>query len=251
MRSRKIGRNEPCPCGSGKKYKKCCYGKTSSDNNYESHDTNLILPAYHQIDYGIPILNEGFFQMNKVHEISAPRLVYSCLIQPEIEKLASDISNRLMDRAEKEAVLIEDTEDIIKLIDMMSEGIDSLNHEKMKNKLLQYNELSIPLIFNELKKQKSSAFVELAVKIIYTSGINCSKNILEIIQKNQITPYAVSLLCMLLGFYEDERAEKVLWDYYHYFNEHFFNETYSDGPLLGLIEITKRKEEKLAKQIQS
>jgi len=23
----KIGRNDPCPCGSGKKYKKCCYGK--------------------------------------------------------------------------------------------------------------------------------------------------------------------------------------------------------------------------------
>ena len=22
--SHKIGRNEPCPCGSGKKYKKCC-----------------------------------------------------------------------------------------------------------------------------------------------------------------------------------------------------------------------------------
>ncbi len=25
--SEKIGRNEPCPCGSGKKYKKCCMGK--------------------------------------------------------------------------------------------------------------------------------------------------------------------------------------------------------------------------------
>lgn len=23
----KAGRNDPCPCGSGKKYKKCCYGK--------------------------------------------------------------------------------------------------------------------------------------------------------------------------------------------------------------------------------
>ncbi|MDD4439163.1 MAG: SEC-C metal-binding domain-containing protein [Tissierellia bacterium] len=23
-KSNKIGRNEPCPCGSGKKYKKCC-----------------------------------------------------------------------------------------------------------------------------------------------------------------------------------------------------------------------------------
>jgi len=25
----KIGRNDPCPCGSGKKYKKCCYGKSA------------------------------------------------------------------------------------------------------------------------------------------------------------------------------------------------------------------------------
>jgi len=25
---KKVGRNEPCPCGSGKKYKKCC-GQTS------------------------------------------------------------------------------------------------------------------------------------------------------------------------------------------------------------------------------
>ena len=24
MKSKKIGRNEPCPCNSGKKYKKCC-----------------------------------------------------------------------------------------------------------------------------------------------------------------------------------------------------------------------------------
>jgi uncharacterized protein YecA (UPF0149 family) len=24
---RKLGRNDPCPCGSGKKYKKCCLNK--------------------------------------------------------------------------------------------------------------------------------------------------------------------------------------------------------------------------------
>lgn len=28
----KIGRNEPCPCGSGKKYKKCCIGKKKVQN---------------------------------------------------------------------------------------------------------------------------------------------------------------------------------------------------------------------------
>ncbi|MEJ2040503.1 MAG: SEC-C metal-binding domain-containing protein [Desulfosarcinaceae bacterium] len=26
----KIGRNDPCPCGSGKKYKKCCMGKSQA-----------------------------------------------------------------------------------------------------------------------------------------------------------------------------------------------------------------------------
>jgi len=26
-RSKKVGRNDPCPCGSGKKYKKCCWKK--------------------------------------------------------------------------------------------------------------------------------------------------------------------------------------------------------------------------------
>ncbi|MBN2379207.1 SEC-C domain-containing protein [candidate division WOR-3 bacterium] len=25
--NKKVGRNDPCPCGSGKKYKKCCYPK--------------------------------------------------------------------------------------------------------------------------------------------------------------------------------------------------------------------------------
>ncbi|MCL4854584.1 MAG: SEC-C domain-containing protein, partial [Bryobacteraceae bacterium] len=24
LKGKKVGRNDPCPCGSGKKYKKCC-----------------------------------------------------------------------------------------------------------------------------------------------------------------------------------------------------------------------------------
>ena len=28
--SKKVGRNDPCPCGSGKKYKKCCGQGTGS-----------------------------------------------------------------------------------------------------------------------------------------------------------------------------------------------------------------------------
>ena len=28
--AKKVGRNDPCPCGSGKKYKKCCGGPRQS-----------------------------------------------------------------------------------------------------------------------------------------------------------------------------------------------------------------------------
>jgi uncharacterized protein YecA (UPF0149 family) len=27
VKGEQVGRNDPCPCGSGKKYKKCCLGK--------------------------------------------------------------------------------------------------------------------------------------------------------------------------------------------------------------------------------
>src|SRR3954452_16556099 len=37
----KVGRNDPCPCGSGKKYKKCCLVK---DQEASSSQTNVIPP---------------------------------------------------------------------------------------------------------------------------------------------------------------------------------------------------------------
>jgi uncharacterized protein YecA (UPF0149 family) len=34
----KVGRNEPCPCGSGKKYKKCCFDTEKA--NYRVKNEN-------------------------------------------------------------------------------------------------------------------------------------------------------------------------------------------------------------------
>ena len=34
----KVGRNQPCPCGSGKKYKKCCWLKPSDLEQGESNE---------------------------------------------------------------------------------------------------------------------------------------------------------------------------------------------------------------------
>jgi|Deesub1362A_J573_1020465.scaffolds.fasta_scaffold02881_9 hypothetical protein len=37
----KVGRNDPCPCGSGKKYKKCCLRKPALATNVSKHYFNL------------------------------------------------------------------------------------------------------------------------------------------------------------------------------------------------------------------
>jgi hypothetical protein len=37
----RVGRNEPCPCGSGKKYKHCCYGKDRERVQHSSHVPGL------------------------------------------------------------------------------------------------------------------------------------------------------------------------------------------------------------------
>ena len=35
----KVGRNDPCPCGSGKKYKKCCLNKRSTEKSSYGRST--------------------------------------------------------------------------------------------------------------------------------------------------------------------------------------------------------------------
>src|ERR1019366_6107311 len=42
MSHKKISRNAPCPCGSGKKYKKCCYGK---EFDYEEDDQGNVFKS--------------------------------------------------------------------------------------------------------------------------------------------------------------------------------------------------------------
>jgi len=45
----KIGRNAPCPCGSGKKYKKCCLmPKAGKEQKYDS--STKFVPVYTQLD---------------------------------------------------------------------------------------------------------------------------------------------------------------------------------------------------------
>ena len=50
--SQKIGRNDPCPCGSGKKYKKCC--KQHIEEQHKGSDPWMDEEGLHIIGKGAP-----------------------------------------------------------------------------------------------------------------------------------------------------------------------------------------------------
>lgn len=73
---KKIGRNDPCPCGSGKKYKKCCIDKPFKETPYEdsTYHSNSLL-TYEEVDsmgtdeiikrlksFGIPFRKDTFLE---------------------------------------------------------------------------------------------------------------------------------------------------------------------------------------------
>ncbi len=155
---KKTGRNEQCPCGSGKKFKKCCLNNPSSISENSINEKNIILPPYDEIDYGKPVVDDLFFKSNEIHDMSAPRLLYSSMLSPEVEKLVSSMSNKIISRGKAERKNIENTDNVHDLIDMMKKNIDSLNHLSLQNKILERKENAIPIIIEELKKPKLSFF---------------------------------------------------------------------------------------------
>jgi hypothetical protein len=246
-----IGRNDLCPCGSGKKYKKCCmlvhdvgFGRQPAVPGGVKRDDDFI-PGGAVIDYGQPLLNEVFFTANDVHELSAPRFIYSYLFHPEIEGIANKVVRQFINRGKEERKRIKTAKNTETLIGIMRNNPDPLNHTPLIDRLIEERAQSTPMILQELKEPQNDSFVELAVRILHRSGTNCSKEIIDIIKSgNNRTAYAISILCVLLGFYDNEYAEKLLWEHYHYMKFKYPNDTYSDGPLLGLIEIRERRKEK-------
>jgi hypothetical protein len=243
-----IGRNDPCPCGSGKKYKKCCmsvhdvcFGGQLTVPRRAKRDDDFI-PIEAVVDYGQPLLDKAFFAENDVHEISAPRLMYSYLLNPEIEGIANKVASQLVSRGKKELKCIETAKDAETLIGIMRNNPDPLNHKPLIDRLVEEKSQSVPMILRELKEPQNDSFVELSVRILLLSETDCSKEIIDIIKSgNSRKAYAISILCLLLGFYDNKYSEKLLWDYYHYIKFNYPNDTYSDGPLLGLIEMRERR----------
>lgn len=239
------GRNEPCPCGSGKKYKKCCLEIEVPYRKPLKRD-NDVVPIGAVGDYGVPLTDNAFFENNSVHELSALRLLYSLLLEPELEKIANSLVRQTVHRGQKELENINKTDDIKGLIDILKSNPDSLNQIPLVEKIVQYQHTAIPLILLELRESQNDSFIELSIRILHRNGINYSTEIINIIKNgHNRSAYCIAVLCVLLGFYDNQDSEKLLWDMYHHLKKHFPHETYLDGPLLGLSEMRERKREKI------
>jgi hypothetical protein len=246
----KTGRNDPCPCGSGKKYKKCCIdsiGNTHFPETFGKRDrmkSDDIIPVDAVMDYGPACSDNAFFEANDVHDISSARLLYSIILNPHVEILAHMAVRQVLSRGEDEADCIRKADNVETLIDIMKSKPDPINHALLMERLITEKGHAVPFILSELMEPQNDSFVELAVRILHRAGGNHSNEIIKIIRSgNNKRAYVVSTLCVLLGFYDNDESEKLLWDYYHYMKEKYPLETYSDGPLLGLIEMRERKKE--------
>ncbi|MFI5334790.1 MAG: SEC-C metal-binding domain-containing protein, partial [Chlamydiales bacterium] len=67
----KVGRNDPCPCGSGKKYKKCCEEKTK----HKKFDAQILPTEGEKAKEAVKAakLSSGFFQKTVFAKPSEPK----------------------------------------------------------------------------------------------------------------------------------------------------------------------------------
>lgn len=200
---------------------------------------NVILLGRPVKDYGTPRLSRLFFDKNPFKDLSAARMVYSILLTPGVEQSASELLGRFARRGREEAKRIRKGRNPENLLKMMEQQPDSINQWLLKEKILKFSEFAVPEIIERLKDNQDAIYVEMAVDIIHKSEIDCSSQLLKILNSIK-DPYTLSLVCMLLGLIGTGEAVKPVWDCYHFLMEKYPEENYEQGPLLALYEFGER-----------
>ena len=237
----RIGRNEPCPCGSGRKYKKCCLAKDADLKRLSKHTRKHEILRTNQIgDYGPPKLDGEFFNKNPFEDLTAPMFLYNVLLNPEIEMEVMLKMKQLVPWGKEEERAIMETNDVEGLIGLMKRSPEPINHRMLVNKILQQADLAIPRIIDELRYAHSAMFVELAATAIYKSKIDCSSALIDLVKLPPRDAYALSTVCLILGMMEAMDAVKPLWDCYHFFKERYPDRSLAQGPLIGLYELKSK-----------
>lgn len=185
------------------------------------------------------ILTEKFFDDNLDNGINAQKLFYAQLDVPQISKIAENIVKEMTNRGREEAKMIERENNPDVLLKMLRGRCDSLNYELLHQRVLEYEDELIPKMIKMLINSGNNVFIEHTARIISKCQRNYMNELVEILDKIR-SPYAVSLICIVLGFIGDEQVIPIIYNKYLELKTLYKNETYDQGPLWGLYKLKER-----------
>ncbi len=131
MKKNKIGRNEPCPCGSGKKYKKCCY-QQGGDLGISNNNAPPIKISEAILKISEPLISK--YSERKLITVIIEMAIAAWNMSLVPEDARENIENKIAETMPKQIDAIG--------IATIVEQIDMLIHRKIKH----YNENQILLI---------------------------------------------------------------------------------------------------------
>ncbi len=82
-KTQKVGRNEPCPCGSGKKYKKCCIDK---------EDIGMDDAIFYENIFEVSVDDKNILERKLMHKMTNVHFHIMNMKEPSLEDLISDVS---------------------------------------------------------------------------------------------------------------------------------------------------------------
>ncbi|MEF3303037.1 YecA family protein [Paenibacillus sp. GYB003] len=218
-----LGRNDPCLCGSGNKFKKCCLNKPESERRLHFEDMNT------------PRVNDWFFHYHPLQELTAAMLLHADLTMPELQKLASSMTRKMITRGEEEEKQIRAEQNPLVLMEKLSHGTDVINYPLVVDRLLEYEGQVTPFVIQKLRDTDEDVFIEQGVRYLNRVADFPLNEIVELAEKAK-SPYVRSSLCVLLGIKGSEAVLPTVWRQYHLLRMQYPSESYMQGPLYGLYE---------------
>jgi hypothetical protein len=187
-------------------------------------------------------LNEGFFKSNVPNQVS-PFIILDITVSvnsmdeqiyralPEEKKIEIKAENKV---AENEG-------DIDKLYNMLRKGLNPSTVSIITDKLMKHKENIIPRLIQDLKRSGNDNFVETAARILVKAEDNYSSEIAAVLPQIKY-PYTQAIACYVLGKIGKEEHIEILYNYFNIFKKNYKNETYYEGPLVGLNNLKSKYE---------
>ncbi|ABR47956.1 hypothetical protein Amet_1784 [Alkaliphilus metalliredigens QYMF] len=185
------------------------------------------------------MLNKIFFDENPVKESSVQRFVYSYLLYDGLDEVANQLSKNYIKRGEEEAEMLKNESSSEVLLKMMRGKCDNSNHILLHSKILEQEDVLMPIIIEKLKTSGNNVFIEHTIKLIKKANNNYCGDLIRIIDDIR-SPYALSLACIIIGFMGNESDVPLLLRKHAELKSLYPSKSYEQGALLGLIEIRER-----------